>query len=33
MLLTKYIVEPKSRSDMQAYANLLRRNLGLTDLR
>ena len=32
MLLTKYIVEPKSRSDMQAYANLLRRNLGLTDV-
>lgn len=30
--MTKYIVEPKSRSDMRAYANLLRRKLGLTDV-
>lgn len=30
--MTKYIVEPKSRSDMRGYANLLRRKLGLTNV-
>ena len=30
--MTKYIVESKSRSDMRAYANLLRRKFGLTEV-